>query len=174
MTNQFKTNKKYGYQSVKLAGNSKELFTIYINIARPAICKKNNLNLEGDMDPLWLNCKGEKETNISRLVIAFFRQNADLHITTTTLRALVEIQADKMHKTGKISLVEREAIANSNGHCLTSTVGVSFDTVYSKLYIIYTHYNLYTIYLLYILYRTITFVKIEPTTEEILMHSSTG
>ena len=83
------------------------------------------------MDPLWLNCKGEKETNISRLVIAFFRQNADLHITTTTLRALVEIQADQMHKKGTISLVEREAIANSNGHCLTSTVGVRFDTIYS-------------------------------------------
>jgi hypothetical protein len=98
------------------------------------------LNLNGDMDPLWLNCKGEKETNISRLVIAFFRQNADLHITTTTLRALVEIQADQMHKKGTISLVEREAIANSNGHCLTSTVGVRFDTIYSILNIPYTSY----------------------------------
>ena len=82
------------------------------------------------MDPLWLNCKGERETNISRQVIAFFRQYADLHITTTTLRALVEIQADQMHKTGAISLVEREAVANSNGHCLTTTVGVRFDTIY--------------------------------------------
>jgi len=97
---------------------------MYIDIARPAICKKNGNDLNGDMDPLWLTCKAEKESNISRLVIAFFRQNADLHITTTTLRALVEIQADQMHKKGTISLVEREAIANSNGHCLNSTVGV--------------------------------------------------
>ena len=123
-------------QTVKLAGNSKELFRIYINVARPAICKKNGLNLNGDMDPLWLNCKGERETNISRQVIAFFRQFADMHITTTTLRALVEIQADQMHKKGAISLVEREAVANSNGHCLTSTVGVRFDTAY----ILYTIY----------------------------------
>lgn len=83
------------------------------------------------MDPLFLNCKGEKESNISRQIIAFFRQNADLHITTTMLRALVEIQADQMHKNGQISLVEREAVANSNGHCLSSTVGVRFDTIYS-------------------------------------------
>ena len=112
-------------QTVKLAGNSKELFRIYTDVARPAIVKKYKLTLDGDMDPLWLNSKGQKEINISRLVVAFFRQNADLHITTTTLRALVEIQADKMHKKGEISLLEREAIANSNGHCLSSTVGVS-------------------------------------------------
>lgn len=116
-------------QTVKLAGNSKELFTIYTDIARPAIVKKYKLNLDGDMDPLWLNSKGQKETNISRLVVAFFRQNADLHITTTTLRALVEIQAHQMHKKGEISLLEREAVANSNGHCLSSTVEVSFDIV---------------------------------------------
>lgn len=111
-------------QTVKLAGNSKELFKIYIDIARPAVVKKYSLTLDGDMDPLWLNSKGQKEKNISRLVIAFFRQYADLHITTTTLRALVEIQADQMHKRGEISLLEREAIANSNGHCLSSTVEV--------------------------------------------------
>jgi len=136
---------------VKLAGNSKELFRIYINVARPAICKKNRLNLNGDMDPLWLNCKGEKETNISRQVIAFFRQFADMHITTTTLRALVEIQADQMHKKGAISLVEREAVANSNGHCLTSTVGVRFDTAYIFIYhilvIFILYYTIYTILL---------------------------
>ena len=96
------------------------------------------------MDPLWLNYKGEKETNISRQVIAFFRQFADLHITTTTLRALVEIQADQMHKKGAISLVEREAVANSNGHCLTSTVGVRFDTAY----ILYAIYYLYLYYII--------------------------
>jgi len=91
--------------------------------------KKYKLNLDGDMDPLWLNSKGQKETNISRLVVAFFRQNADLHITTTTLRALVEIQAHQMHKKGEISLLEREAVASSNGHCLSSTVEVSFDQI---------------------------------------------
>jgi hypothetical protein len=101
------------------------------------VLRKNNvLDFNKDMDPLWLNCKGQKETNFSRIIVSFFRENADLHITTTTLRALVEIQAHHMHKSGTISLVEREAIANSNGHCLSTTVEV----------LVYMSVCMYTIY----------------------------
>jgi hypothetical protein len=97
---------------------------MYIDIARTAVVKKVGLNLTGEMDPLWLDAKGNKEKNISRLVLGFFRETANLHITTTTLRALIEMQAHAMYKQGEISLTERESISNSNGHCLSSTVEV--------------------------------------------------
>ena len=64
--------------TVKLVVDSKELFTIYI--ARPAICKKNDLNFHRHMDCLEKKCKDERASIISQQVIAFLRQNADLYI----------------------------------------------------------------------------------------------
>ena len=85
------------------------------------------------MDPLWLDSKGKAEKRMSRNVIAFFKQNCSLHITTTTLRAIVEMESHNMLQLGEISQLEREAISNSSGHALTSTVKV----YYIRMCIIY-------------------------------------
>jgi hypothetical protein len=96
-----------------------------------------------DTDPLWLDSKGEAEKRISRNVIAYFKQNCSLHITTTTLRAIVEMESHNMLKEGKISMVEREAISNSSGHALTSTVQVfNICIIYLFIYILNYRVNI--------------------------------
>jgi hypothetical protein len=125
----------YRIQTFKIAGNSKELFTIYATIARPAIVKKFKLS-SLPTDPLWLDSKGKAEKRMSRNVIAFFKQNCSLHITTTTLRAIVEMESHNMLQLGEISPLEREAISNSSGHALTSTVKVYYIRI---IYIFFMH-----------------------------------
>jgi len=49
----------------KLVVNSKELFTIYIDIARPPICEKNHFNSHRDMDPLLNKIVKAREQAIS-------------------------------------------------------------------------------------------------------------
>jgi len=85
VTDVFKTWRKYGYQVVAIEGPSRQLFQIYFTKARVAIEALYSITPNDD-DPLWLNVKGEAEDRISRQIVAFFRENSRLHITSTTLR----------------------------------------------------------------------------------------
>ena len=112
-SSRFKTYSKYGYQIVSLAGNSLILFKIYISSARPYITTKLNI-LPQDSDPLFITATGTADKNISRHVTEFFREN-NLHITTTALRSMVEMEMKDLYDRGQITSAEREAVANTSG-----------------------------------------------------------
>jgi len=112
-SNQFKTHSRFGYQIVSLAGNSLEIFEKYIKVVRPFIERKLKISPK-DNDPLFINANGEAEQNISRQVTAFFKEY-NYHISTTALRAMVEMQTNDLYHNGEITLGEREAVANTSG-----------------------------------------------------------
>ena len=57
----------------KLVVNSKELFTIYIDIARPPICEKKSFQFTQRYGSfVEQNCKGKRASNINQ-IIAFFQ-----------------------------------------------------------------------------------------------------
>jgi len=121
VTDQFKTSFKFGYQLMVLSGDSKSVFKLYADLFRPFIVERLNL-ITTDQSPLWLNWDGSAVKKISTLVPNFFSEKTKLHITTTTLRAMIEMKAEDMFNDGSITLGERKAIANTSGHCYTSTV----------------------------------------------------
>jgi hypothetical protein len=112
-SSRFKTYSKYGYQIVSLAGNSLILFKIFMSCARPYITTKLNITPQ-DSDPLFITATGTADKNISRHVTEFFREN-NLHITTTALRSMVEMEMKDLYDRGQITSAEREAVANTSG-----------------------------------------------------------
>jgi hypothetical protein len=112
-SSRFKTYSKYGYQIVSLAGNSLILFKIFMSCARPYITTKLNIKPQ-DSDPLFITVTGTADKNISRHVTEFFREN-NLHITTTALRSMVEMEMKDLYDRGQITSAEREAVANTSG-----------------------------------------------------------
>ena len=113
-SSRFKTYSKYGYQIVSLAGNSLILFKIFMSYARPYITTKLNITPQ-DSDSLFITATGTADKNISRHVTEFFREN-NLHITTTALRSMVEMEMKDLYDKGQITLAEREAVANTSGN----------------------------------------------------------
>ena len=115
-SSRFKTYSKYGYQIVSLAGNSLILFKIFMSYARPYITMKCNITPK-DSDPLFITATGTADRNISRHVTEFFREN-NLHITTTALRSMVEMEMKDLYDRGQITSAEREAVANTSGQLI--------------------------------------------------------
>jgi hypothetical protein len=110
----FKTRSTFGYQPVTVSKQSKRLLKIYVDNIRPMVNNENKMSRPED--PLWLTWCCEKETRVSRLVTNFFKLRLGLHITTNSIRCLVETQAKHLFEEGKISASTKTAISNINGH----------------------------------------------------------
>jgi hypothetical protein len=82
-------------------------------MARPYITKKLKIRSQ-DNDPLFITAAGTGDKNISRHVTEFFKEN-NLHITTTAVRSMVEMEMKELYDKGQITSAEREAIANTSG-----------------------------------------------------------
>jgi hypothetical protein len=122
LTSNFKTGCKYGYQPISLNHVSYEYFCIYWLIARPAVCERLEIDMTAANDPLFLNFNGKREKLIGHHIIQFFKQKIGLSVNTTTIRALVEMEAKRLNRKGLLSEHEQEAIANVSGHSRSSTV----------------------------------------------------
>jgi hypothetical protein len=114
-SNEFKTAAAFGYQPVILSNIALPLFEYYISDFRPWAV---NNKIPKESDSLWISSNGEGETRIGRLVTSFFRQNTNpsLHITTTSIRSLIETQAQSLLDKGIISELSRSSVSNINGH----------------------------------------------------------
>ncbi len=110
----FKTQSMYGYQPVTISTVSMELLQIYLRKVRPAALMAVAL----DTDPLFLKWKNRvpQACNLGRVLGSFFKIHGELHVTTNTLRAMVETYAETSYRTGQITLEERKAIEYCNGH----------------------------------------------------------
>jgi len=122
MTEDFKTREKYGFQPVSLGDVSYEFFSIFWIVGRPALCDRLGIDMTADDDPLFLNFQGKREKWISHYVIQFFKHTIGLKINTTTIRALVEMEAKRLCREGLLTEHDRESIANVSGHSYISTV----------------------------------------------------
>jgi hypothetical protein len=54
-------------------------------------------------------------------VTRYFEKNISCHVTTTSIRSLIETEAEKMKAEGKITQSEREAVSTINGHSSKTT-----------------------------------------------------
>jgi hypothetical protein len=113
-SNVFKTRSVFGYQPVTISCKSKKILKVYVDYIRPMVDKENKMSRPDD--PLWLTWNCEKETKVSRHVTKFFKLRLGLHITTNSIRSLIETKAKSLLEEGKISLQTREAVSNINGH----------------------------------------------------------
>ena len=104
----FKTQSKYGYQPVTAGETFLKIFDKYIRFVRPNI-------LQGSLDFVFIDIEGN-QLDLGRKLISFFEIKLGLHITSTTIRSLVETEVNELRQEGKISQVERESIMNVNGH----------------------------------------------------------
>jgi uncharacterized protein YxeA len=109
----FKTQGTYGFQPVTLSPEGAHLLSFYVNHARKSVNRKS-FSLPDD--PLWLTSDGKRQTKISRIVTSFFEKYLGLHITTNSIRTLVETNAKDLLDSNLISSVEREAVSAVNGH----------------------------------------------------------
>jgi hypothetical protein len=111
LSKSFKTKGSWLYQPVTISKQSGKLLRYYVTKLRPQVC-----NVVSQNDPLWVNWYGNAELDIGSLVTKYFRKHLDLHITTTTIRSLVETQAQELFEQGVITQADRESISNINGH----------------------------------------------------------
>lgn len=121
LSTNFKTASTYGYQPVLASEDFKKLLRIYLTVFRPlAVLNSKNPNANSDDYNLFLTYEGEPETRLSRLVSLFFRYRMGLHITPTTLRAIMESTvADRLHD-GTADPEECFATSHVNGHSITT------------------------------------------------------
>lgn len=109
---QFKTASKWQLQPVTLSEVSMRLLSLYLQHIRPQLER----SIPCDTDPLWLDFEGQPEKQIGKRVSEFFRKSLGLHITTTSIRSLIETTMDSMYRRGEISNEEKTAVHTINGH----------------------------------------------------------
>lgn len=113
LSTKFKTVGTYKFQPIMLAPVSFKIFSIYNKTIRPMILPKQKWNLN---DPLFITYQGVKEENIGTHVQSYFRKKIKTNVTTTVIRSIYETEAHELYKKGKISLSDKIAIGQINGH----------------------------------------------------------
>lgn len=112
-TDHFKTRDRWGLQPVTLSAVTHKLLTQYMTQVRPTACESAS---PLQSDPLWLRFDGSIDAHIGVRLTAFFKKELRLHITTTSIRSLVETTFDTLHLQGVISAQQRASVSNINGH----------------------------------------------------------
>jgi hypothetical protein len=111
MTNHFKTRARFGYQAFIIPEPYMWLLRLYGD-TRHAIVERTGV----DSQWLWIKIDGTREEDMGAKVTAYGMFALSVNLTTTGMRAMMEIEANEAYKVGKISLAEKEAIHNVNGH----------------------------------------------------------
>jgi len=121
MSSSFKTKAKYELQPVLSNEKLNELITTYMTKFRP-IAVKNARDAAPRGKPIqtpeefWLTFDGKHDERLGRRLTQFFVKKGHYHITTTSIRSLLETTAHKAMISGGISPEHREAISNVGGH----------------------------------------------------------
>ena len=112
MSTVLKTQSKYGYQPVYLCPIAKNILEVYLNHMRPIVCKHRKAK---PTDPLFITYAGAPHKLLGQAMASFFVPK-DLWITPTTVRKLMEMEAHKRYVNGELSLAEKQAVEDVNGH----------------------------------------------------------
>ena len=108
LSGKLKTKISFEYQPVT-AGD------IFLLILEKFVAHVRPKKFDNKTDFLFVDFYGNK-LDLGRKVTSYFESKLQLHITTTTIRSLVETEIDALHESGKINQVQRTAISNVNGH----------------------------------------------------------
>ena len=103
-----KTAAAFGYQPVTIGKMFETCIDKYVRYIRPKIKTRAN-------DFFFIDLKGKK-INMGQKLTNYFESRMNLHITTNTIRSIVETEMDQLHEAGAITNAERNAIMNMNGH----------------------------------------------------------
>ncbi len=108
MSTMLKTGVQYGLQPVTVPDATAQMLGIYYEHYRPRILQQPN-------DPLFISQTGSK-LRMGRLLSAYFKRTLGLKISSTTIRSIVETEAEGLLLAGQISAAERASVLNINGH----------------------------------------------------------
>ncbi len=84
------------------------LLRLYLDYIRPNILTQPN-------DPLFIGQSGGR-LRMGRLLTAYFKRKLSLSISSTTIRSIIETEAEGLLSTGDISSAERASVLSINGH----------------------------------------------------------
>jgi hypothetical protein len=104
----FKTVLQYGQQPMTTSETSWELLDRFLGDVRPQL-------KEGPQDPLFISLTGTP-LRFGRLVTDFFKRIADLHISVTTIRAVIATGAASLLGNDIITIEEHEGVSYTSGH----------------------------------------------------------
>ena len=96
----FKTMGTYDWQFVTIAPHSADLLRLYLGTIRPALLSTFLGNIYNRRFCL-LGYDGRNSINVCRFVQQFFDKLCGLHVTTNTLRSVVETKFARLHDKGK-------------------------------------------------------------------------
>lgn len=105
---------------VTAEGPARRLLDIYIDIVRPKLLQLRR-RVGGNGSPAFLNYNGETAVKVGRKLTQFCLAHTGLHITTTTVRSLVETESDDRIRSGQLDMQTRAAIMNLGGHSSSTT-----------------------------------------------------
>ena len=114
LSNTFKTYEKYGYQPISLPNELHPALNAYLGM---------RLRIRTEATAFFVDYEGiaYDSTKLGHLVTQYFTSTMNLHLTTTMIRSLWEIMADKAFKANAINAAQRSAIMNINGHSSQTT-----------------------------------------------------
>ena len=132
-----------GLQAVLLGTPLVGLFSIYMDIVRPAIAPKDEDPATARLFLAVKNGKGEPGNNLGLHVIRFARAKLGLSLAPTSIRAIVDTSVVAEHRRGNISDEQLAATYKVSGH--TADTSVKF---YQRYWIIKILLLLFYYYLL--------------------------
>jgi hypothetical protein len=130
LSDKFKTSASFGYQPVTGAPIFLDHLRVYLRYFRYifiyiyiVILHYNIISREfdrrkesiSDSEPAFIGFHG-RPVCIGKLLTKFFRRTLSLHITSNTIRSLVETSTDELCLKGVINKTAKAAVANINGH----------------------------------------------------------
>ena len=109
----FKTVGTYILQPVTISVNTRQLLDIYFLKLRPQVSQEH---MPHATDYLFLTFQGTPHKALGRMVTRVFEGKGQGHLTSTTLRSLVETEAKCLRDEGIISTSSVTALQNISGH----------------------------------------------------------
>jgi len=110
----FKNVKYMHYQAIIFTNIARKMLKLYVEVVRPQIKPKFQVVRDGDY--LFLDYAGRQLKGIHLLIRKFFETFKGLHITSNTLRKIMETEADQRNLTE----AERSAFHRMVGHGLAA------------------------------------------------------
>lgn len=111
-TSEFKTRIAYGKQAIMLGRVARYILKFFFNVLRPLF--STPLMNKPD-SPLWIGADGNRIMNIGLMITQYFHTKG-LHITTNSIRTLVETTTALGFMNGTITAGQVAAVHSVNGH----------------------------------------------------------
>ena len=110
----FKTSKTHLAQPV-IAGTLevRKLVQLYVDVVRPFVALADE---DEEKAFLFLRLDGTQDKKLERYVISFFKTELNLHITTTTVRKIVDTTVADLRLRGLLNDAQVDAVHFVNGH----------------------------------------------------------